>query len=38
VGVVTPIFKPRKGPKSEENDSLLSEGWLRACKIQQKIQ
>jgi len=29
--LVTPIFKPEKGPKSEENDPLLPEGWLRAC-------
>ena len=26
----TPIFKPWKGPKSEENDPPLPEGWLRA--------
>jgi len=24
---------PEKGPKSEENDPLLSEGWLRASKL-----
>ena len=26
----TPIFKPRKGQKSDKNDPPLLEGWLRA--------